>query len=156
MSQEVTKNLKVPSFVHLLNPLIKAMLRIGVAIGPNTLLIVRGRKSGKIRTTPVALMEHDGHQYVLATFGEVNWVRNLRLTKEARIGKGRHRKTVSATELSPEKAAVVFKDVLTPYLASRMMRSFLQMGYDLNPNSTDKDFMKEAYRHPVFEVSSKK
>jgi deazaflavin-dependent oxidoreductase (nitroreductase family) len=156
MNRETAKTLKVPSFVPVLNPLIKAFLRIGVPMGPNTLLCVRGRKSGKMRTTPVGLMEHGGHRYLFATFGEVDWVRNLRASGEAKIGMGRHREMISATVLNPEKAAAVFREVLKPYLHSRMMRSFLHMGYELGPNSTDEDFMNEALRHPVFEVSPEK
>jgi deazaflavin-dependent oxidoreductase (nitroreductase family) len=155
MSQKITKNLKVPSFVHLLNPMIKVMLRIGVPMGPNTLVAVRGRKSGKTRTTPVALMEHDGHQYLLATFGDVNWVKNLRKVGEAKIGRGRTREMVSADELSPEEAAPVFKKALSHYLESRLMRSFLKMGYDLAPGSSDEDYIREALRHPAFELRPK-
>lgn len=150
------KPLKVPRFVPMLNPLMKGFLRLGVPLGPNTLLSVRGRKSGKIHTTPVGLMEHNGRRYLLATFGEVNWVKNLRSAGEGRIGKGRRRETIAPTELPPEKAAAVFKEVLTPYLHSRMMRSFLQMGYELDSHSTDEDFMRKALRHPAFEVQPTK
>jgi deazaflavin-dependent oxidoreductase (nitroreductase family) len=117
-----------------------------------TLLTLRGRKSGKLRTTPVGLMEHEGHRYLIATFGEVNWVRNLRVARKAQIGKGRHRETVAANELAADQAASVFKQVFAPYLSSRMMSSFLKMGYDLTPESTSEDYLKEAHRHPAFEL----
>ena len=147
--------MKTPSFIVLLNPLIRSMLRLGFPFGPNTLLTVRGRKSGKQRTTPVGLFENEGHKYVLATFGNVNWVKNLRKGGEAQIGKGRHRESVSAVELTPQEAAPVFKKVLTHYLESRAMRSFLKMGYDLAPGASDEDFQREALRHPAFELRPK-
>lgn len=42
--------------------------------GPMTLLTVRGHKSGKIRTNPVALVELDGDRLLIAPFGTVNRV----------------------------------------------------------------------------------
>jgi deazaflavin-dependent oxidoreductase (nitroreductase family) len=149
------ESIKVPRFVPLLTPLVKMMLMIGVPMGPNTLVSVRGRRSGKTRTTPVALMEHDGHKYLLATFGEVNWVRNLRSAGEASIGRGRRRVLVSAIELAPSQATLVFRKVLSPYLASPMTRAFLRTGYDLDKDASDEDFLREAHRHPVFEVVPK-
>jgi hypothetical protein len=97
-------------------------------------------------------MKHDSHRYVIGTFGNVSWVRNLRAAQEAKIGKGRHRQIVHAQELPIDKAADVFQQVFAPYLSSKVMSSFLKMGYDLNKESTSADYLKEAHRHPVFEV----
>jgi deazaflavin-dependent oxidoreductase (nitroreductase family) len=152
---EKSRDLKTPGFVVMLNPLIRGLLRLGIPMGPNTLLTIRGRKSGKMRTTPVGLFENEGQRYLLATFGEVNWVKNLRKDGEAKIGRGRHREWVSARELTPQDAAPVFKKVLSHYLGSRTMRSFLQMGYDLAPGASDEDFLREANRHPAFELRPK-
>ena len=149
--QEKTK-IKIPSFVSLLNPLIKTMLRLGAPVGPMTLLTVRGRKSGKPRTTPVPVWKAQGHRYLLATFGNVDWVRNLRSVQEAQVGKGRRRETVHAKELSVDEAASVFQQVFAPYLSSRMMSSALKMGYELNQKSTPEDYRREAGRHPAFEI----
>jgi deazaflavin-dependent oxidoreductase (nitroreductase family) len=153
MNNQIEKKvLKIPRYVPLLNPLIKTMLHLGAPVGPMILLTVRGRKSGKAFTTPVGVMELDGHRFVIGTFGNVNWVRNLRAAREAKIGKGRHRKLVHAQELPIDKAADVFQKVFAPYLSSKLMSSFLKMGYDLNKESTSADYLKEAQRHPAFEV----
>jgi deazaflavin-dependent oxidoreductase (nitroreductase family) len=154
MDREVSPRLSVPRFVPVVTPLIKGFLRLGIPMGPNILLTTRGRKTGKSRTTPVALMKLNERKFLLATFGEVNWVRNLRTSGEAQIGKGGRRETFRVNELSPETAAPLFKEILTPYLNSRMMRSFLSTGYNLGPKSSDEDFMREALRHPMFELIS--
>ena len=154
MNREVSRPLGVPRFVPVLTPLIKVFLRLGIPMGPNVLLTTRGRKTGKSRTTPVALMKLHDRKFLLATFGEVNWVRNLRATQEAQVGKGGHRDTFRVKELAPEIAAPLFKEILTPYLNSRMMRSFLSTGYNLGPKSSDEDFLREALRHPMFELIS--
>src|SRR5207249_11762621 len=83
----------VPAFVSIFNPIASRLLRIGTPLGPNALLTVRGRKSGQLRTTPVALVEVHGRRWVQSPFGDVNWVRNLRAAGEAtrseerRVGK---------------------------------------------------------------------
>ena len=41
-------------------------------------LSVPGRVSGKWRTTPVVVLEHDGGRYLIAPFGNTEWARNLR------------------------------------------------------------------------------
>lgn len=106
---------KAPGFVGVLNPLARRLLRLGPLMGPNALITVRGRKSGVLRTTPVALVEIGGRRWVIGTFGETNWVRNLRAAGEASVSVGRRRDEVKATELDVPARAAFFRDVLRPY-----------------------------------------
>src|SRR2546421_7129475 len=75
----------VPFLVPILNPVAHRLLRVGLPMGPNALLTVRGRKTGQPHTTPVALVEVNGRRWVQSPFGEVNWVRNLRAARGATI-----------------------------------------------------------------------
>ena len=56
---------------------------------------------------------------------------------------------------SPHDKALVLKDVLAPFLASRMSSRMLRMGYDLTKDSTMDDFVREARSHPGFELREK-
>src|SRR5438128_5275104 len=107
---------RVPFFVPLFNPIARRLLGAGVPIGPNALLTVRGRTSGLARTTPVALLVIDGRRWVIGTFGQVNWVRNLRAAGEATLTVNGRPQPVQAVELSTQEAAAFFKDVLAPYV----------------------------------------
>lgn len=107
---------RVPSFVQVFNPIAQRMLGMGIPLGPNALITIRGRKSGLDRTTPVALVEIDGKRWVIGTFGETQWVRNLRAAGEATLTVGRRREEVGAMELSRESGAAFFRDVLGPYV----------------------------------------
>ena len=48
--------LHVPSFVPVFSPLALRLIRMGVPLGPNALLTVRGRNSGLMRPNPVAVV----------------------------------------------------------------------------------------------------
>lgn len=65
-------------------------MRLGLPMGLNVLLTIRGRTSGQPRTAPVAIAEIDGRRFIIGAYGEVQWVRNLRVVGEADIAfKGR-------------------------------------------------------------------
>ena len=91
---------RAPSFVSIVNPLIRRLVGAGMPFGPNVLLTVRGRTSGVARTFPVAIVELDGRRFVQSPFGEVNWVRNLRAVGEGTLTTGRRAEAIRATELA--------------------------------------------------------
>lgn len=145
---------KVPFFVSLLNPLMAGFVRLGVPMGADMrLLTVRGRASGRDRTTPVAIFEHDGELFLFGTFGDTQWVRNLRAAGEAVLSRGRQRTRVFAKELSTEEAAPVLKGALERYLATSM-RLFLARYYSASADGRVEDFVELARHHPVFRLSS--
>jgi len=119
MAEAVHTSTHVPAIVPLLNPVARVLLAAGVPLGPNTLLTVRGRTSGLPRTTPIAIIEHDGRRWIWSPFGEVQWVRNLRAAGEATIEVRRRKEKVRASELSPSERVAFFRDVLGP-VARRM------------------------------------
>jgi deazaflavin-dependent oxidoreductase (nitroreductase family) len=143
---------KVPSFVSLLNPLMAAFVRVGVPMGADMrLLTVRGRASGRDRTTPIAVFEHDEALFLFGTFGDTQWVRNLRASGEAVLTRGRKRTRVLATELTTEEAAPVLQGALERYLATPM-RPFLARYYAASAEGRIEDFMELARQHPVFRL----
>ena len=142
--------LHVPSFVPVLNPLLRRLIRMGVPMGPNALITVRGRKSGIPRTTAVAVIETGRRRWVVGTFGDVNWVRNLRAAGEAVLTRGRRREQVHAVELNPVEAKRFFADVLIPYVGtSALRRSLLGL---LGAAGILDDPDGAAAERPVFEL----
>jgi deazaflavin-dependent oxidoreductase (nitroreductase family) len=70
-------------------------------MGSFALLTVRGRKSGKPIETPLAIFVHEGKSYLIASYGIVNWVRNLRAAGgEATITRSRHTEKIHVSMLS--------------------------------------------------------
>ncbi len=142
---------RVPFYVPLFNPIARRLLRRGLPMGPNALLTVRGRTSGLDRTTPVAVVAIGGRRWLIGTFGEVNWVRNLRAAGEATLTINRRPEAVQAVELSRSEAVGFFKDVLAPYVAQIPLGRFL-LGTLLGAKELLTDPDGAAQRHPVFEL----
>src|SRR3984893_8481894 len=103
MSSQVNNPVRLPGLIPLFNPIARRLMRLGVPIGPNALLSVRGRKSGQTRTTPAALLQVGGPPGVIGTFGDVNWVPNLRAAGQGPITPGRRHELVRAEELTRDE-----------------------------------------------------
>ncbi len=144
----MAKTYRVTFATRASNGLVAMLLRAGMKMGPKyfpmVLLTVRGRKSGQPRTTPVVTTEQDGKRYVIGTFGDVNWVRNLRAAGQATLTRGRLHENVRATELTPAEAAPFLKQVLAT------APGFIRGYFDVTTASSLEEFEREAPRHPVF------
>jgi deazaflavin-dependent oxidoreductase (nitroreductase family) len=149
---------------RLADPLARRMIPAGVPTGaPNILLIVRGRRSGIDRTTPVTMLDFDGHWYVHATYGAEGWARNLRAAGEATVvHPGDSRSAVHAVEVPPDEAAAILRRALEPYRQLRFVRRLLgsrvrpPVGllrrYRIRIDDSPQDYLAEARRHPLFEL----
>ncbi len=115
MTASTTNASSPPWYVPLFSPVAMLLLKLGVPLGPNGLLTVRGRTSGLPRTTPIAIVEVSGRRWIWAPWGEVHWVRNLRASGRATIAKRGDRYDVNATELDADQRLVFFRDVMAPY-----------------------------------------
>jgi deazaflavin-dependent oxidoreductase (nitroreductase family) len=142
--------LQVPSFVPIFSPLALRLIRMGVPLGPNALLTVRGRKSGLMRTNPVAVLATGGRRWVIGTFGDVNWVRNLRAAREAVLTTGRRQMSVDAVELTQAEAADFFANVVVAYLGNSAIKRWL-LGL-LGAGDILRDPAGSASSRPVFEL----
>ena len=145
---------RVPFFVPLFNPIARRMLRGGMPLGPNALLTVRGRSSGLDRTTPVAVVAIAGRRWLIATFGDVNWARNLRAAGVATLTVNRRPEAIAARELPTAEAAAFFRDILTPYV-DRVPLGRLILGSMLGAREIFTDPHGAAQRRPVFELKSR-
>lgn len=156
MSTAMAKISRVPFWIGIMNPLMRAVLRLGLPMGPMILLTVRGRTSGQPRTTPVGLFERSGQRWLFSEFGDVNWVRNLRAAGEGTLRLGRRRETVVVVELTSEAAAHVLKEVVAPWLRSPMgaMATVMAGGsiFRVPFDAPVTEFIQEVPRHPVFEL----
>ena len=122
--------------------------RFGIAFFGSRILAVRGRKSGAWRTTPVNVLELDGQRYLVAPRGETQWVRNLRVSGEGRLRKGRRIEEFTATELPDDEKLPLLRAYLKKW-AWEVGAFFQGVGAD----APDDDLRRIAPLHPVFRIS---
>jgi len=90
-------------------------------------------------------IERDGQLWLVAPYGAVGWVRNLRAAGEVTLTRGRRAEHLHATEVGPEEAAPVLRDYLKKI---RVVRPY----FDVKPDGALDAFAAEARKHPVFRL----
>jgi deazaflavin-dependent oxidoreductase (nitroreductase family) len=136
--------------LRVVSAIITTLLRMGLPVGPAVLLSVRGRTSGKIYTIPVELVEKSGTSFLVAAFGEVNWVRNLRSAGQAQLTRRRRTEAIEVVELETREAAPILKQ----FLRESQRVSFIKPYFHVTPHSSLAEFEQEALHHPVFRIVS--
>src|SRR5215472_7189380 len=158
----MAKPYRVNTFMRINNTMTTFLLHRGSNMGSFFLLTVRGRKSGKPIETPLAIFVQDQKRYLIAAYGIVNWVRNLRAAGgEATLTQRRHSEKIRAIELSKDTAALVFRAALrsgppgVPAAIFRVYRASSVLPYlNVTENSSLEEFEREVLTHPVFLVQS--
>ena len=134
---------------YLFNPLVAWLTNRGISVRGSRILVVRGRKSGQIRRTPVNPLEMSGKRYLVAPRGETEWVQNLRAVRGGELRLGRHREPIGVEEL-PD-------DLKPPILREYLRRWKMETGkfFDgVTAESPESELRRIAPRHPVFGVLS--
>jgi hypothetical protein len=93
-----------------MNLMIVALQRRGLALGPTRVLSVPGRKSGRLRTTPVSPLVVGGQQYVVGGSTQADWVKNARAAGWGVLAHGREEERVRLLELPVEERAPVLQE----------------------------------------------
>jgi deazaflavin-dependent oxidoreductase (nitroreductase family) len=124
----------------------RVLLALGIKVGANTLITVRGRSSGRLYSNPITTFDFDGQRYIQSPFGSVNWVRNLRAAGQARLSAGRSSELVAVRELTPEEAGRFFKRMLAA------APSFIRDYFAVTPDASLEDFVRDAPNHAAFVV----
>jgi deazaflavin-dependent oxidoreductase (nitroreductase family) len=145
---------RAPARTKLLNPITTTLMRLGVRPDPRmSLLTIRGRKTGRARTVPIGVFERAGRKYMVAAFGEVNWVLNLRAVGAVTITQGKHNAKYAAEQVQGEEAALVLRDCLGVYLASPLAGPMLRQRISLAADAPVNALVVEARRTPVFRLT---
>ena len=130
------------------NAIVGTLVRFGVGLPPEfCLLTAHGRRSGRELTNPVLAIAEDGNRWLVAPYGEVNWVLNVRSNPRARLSRSRWTEDVVLSELEPKDAI----PTLRAYLAKApIVRPY----FGVTPSSSDAEYRAESPRHPVFAITN--
>jgi hypothetical protein len=134
-----------PKWLKLANRLNVPLLRRGVGPGAQQLLSVPGRRSGVLRTNPVATVVLDGNRYLVAGWETSDWVRNVRAAGWALVGRGTAHERVELTEVPVNERPPILREFARHV---RGGRAFLTVAAD----ASDADLMAASPNHPIFRV----
>ena len=142
------------SLVRASNPLSRRLLRLGMPMGPNVLLTVRGRTSGLPRSAAVAVVEIDDRRYIIGAYGEVQWVRNLRAAGEAEIRVRGRQELVAARQLDRAEATDFYTRILPAYISRlpKFGQLFGRLLFGVAGPEIRDDPERAAVTRPVFEL----
>lgn len=126
------------------NAMVSVLARAG--IGPISILTTRGRKTGRLYANPVVPVEHAGKRWLVAPYGTVSWVRNARAAGLVSLRHGRDTQEYGVREARPDEAGPVLKRYVGVATKTRAW-------FDASEDSPVEDFVAEAARHPVLELT---
>lgn len=98
---------RLSAWRRIVNGLIRAGLALGLGPPRTYLLSVPSRVTGELRSTPVTLVEEGGERWLVAPYGEVNWVMNARAAGQVTLSRGRRAEQVALVALDPGRSAPV-------------------------------------------------
>ncbi|MDG5484143.1 nitroreductase/quinone reductase family protein [Mycolicibacterium gadium] len=98
-----------PWYLKPMNRFVKAIQKLGIPAGPSQILTVPGRKSGKLRSTPMTPFTHDGGLYTVAGYPGADWAANARVAGAGTLARGRRSRRVKIVELNAADAAPVLR-----------------------------------------------
>jgi deazaflavin-dependent oxidoreductase (nitroreductase family) len=105
-----TQNPTPPRWLKPLNKVLMAVQRTGLGMKELPVLTVPGRKSGKPRSTPLSVLEHEGQRFLLEGFPGADWARNVRaVAGRATLTTGKRREQVRLVELDAREALPVLR-----------------------------------------------
>ena len=140
------KFLTPTSFERMFNRLLGWIVGAGFGLKHNYLLEVTGRKSGRVYSTPIDLLEVDGRSYLVCPRGRSQWVRNAEAQGRVVLRKGRVRL---------ERAIRPVSDADRPELLRRYLDSFkttVQRYFPIPAGSPSDAFARIAESYPVFQL----
>ena len=131
---------------RILNRAFGVLVGAGLGLRHNYLVRVRGRKTGRVYSTPVNVLELDGKRWLIAPRGRTQWVRNAEAGGEVTLKRGSSRQRCRIRPVpNAEKPAL-----LSAYLDR--FRLTVQRYFPCPAGAGPGAFADLADRYPVFEL----
>ena len=123
-------------------------LLVGLGLGPSHmyLLQVRGRKTGKLFSTPVDLLELQGKRYLVAPRGRTQWVRNAEAAGEVTLKKGSTRQKFHLRPIPDAEKPQILKAYLDSF------KREVQRYFSIPAGSPPEQFVAISTSYPAFEL----
>jgi deazaflavin-dependent oxidoreductase (nitroreductase family) len=123
-------------------------LIVGWGLGPRGyyLLQVRGRRTGRVYTTPVNVVELQGMRFLVAPRGRTQWVRNAEAVGEVQLTRGSTRQRFRIRPVADREKLPVLRTYLDRF------KRVVQRYFPVPAGAPLEAFATVAERYPVFEL----
>jgi len=122
------------------------LVGLGLGFSYNYLLQVRGRKSGRLYSTPINLVELGGKRFLVAPRGQTQWVRNAEAAGEITLKKGRTQQKFRLRPLPDTDKPAILKAYLDSF------KREVQQYFSVPAGSPVEAFGEIAQSYPAFEL----
>ena len=119
---------------------------LGLGLSHHYLLEVRGRRSGRLYSTPVNLLEQAGRQFLISPRGETQWVRNARVAGSVTLVQRGRRQAFHLQPVPHDEKPELLKVYLERF------QLYVQRCFPVTAGSPAEEFVPIASRYPVFEL----
>ncbi len=146
MEREMERFDQPSAIERLFNKLFGLLVGRGLGLSHNYLLLVRGRKSGQLYSTPVNVVSREGKRFLVAPRGYTQWVRNAQASETISLKKGRRHEEFRLRVLSDEDKPEILKAYLDSFTRT------VQRYFPVPAGSPSESFRPLVARYPVFEL----
>ncbi|MGH7418805.1 MAG: nitroreductase/quinone reductase family protein [Candidatus Rokuibacteriota bacterium] len=146
MNQETPTFRRPSALERIFNKAFGVVVGLGLGLGHNYLVQVQGRRTGRVHSTPVNVLELDGRRLLVAPRGRTEWVRNAEAAGAVTLKRGRNRRRYRLRAVPPAERPVI----LSAYL--ERFRLTVQRYFPVPAGSGPAAFAEIADRYPVFEL----
>jgi deazaflavin-dependent oxidoreductase (nitroreductase family) len=144
--RNMTKMYRLTPITRLANGIFRVMTRRGHGANYRYILTVEGRKSGIARSTPVDVMDVDGQRWLVAPYGEVNWVKNARASGQVELSRGGTSSRWKAQEVRGLDAVPAIRRYITSVPVTAAY-------WEVEADSPDEAVSAASELHPVFRLA---
>jgi len=142
-----TPAFRQPSAIErLFNRIFGFLVGMGWGFKHHYVLEVRGRKSGKLYSNPIDLLQFNGKRYLVAPRGRTQWVRNAEAAAEVALKKGSWRQSFRLKPIADADKPPLLKAYLENF------KSEVQRYFPVQAGSDVQTFVGIAKDYPVFEL----
>lgn len=141
-----------PKLTQAVNRILSWFSSLGFTPSDTVTLEVKGRRSGRSRSTVLTWAEYEGERYLVSLRGEAEWVRNVRAAGGEATIRHRGRRTVRLEELPVEQRAPVLKAYLSKRALTKTPAMAVRQYFGLEPNPPLEELEQAAARYPVFRI----
>lgn len=146
MNQQVPAFQEPSPLERMFNKAFGILVGLGLGLRHNYLLQVPGRKTARVRSTPVNMLELKGTRFLVAPRGRTQWVRNAEVAGAVTLKKGWSSRKFRIRPVPNDEKP----EILSAYLDR--FRLTVQRYFPVRAGSKPDAFVEVVDRYPVFEV----